>query len=53
MYSVEEKLDLKRKVYITIDVDELLKKELLRLKKSGTKISKAKLLCNIVIKNYE
>ncbi len=49
MYKIEEKLNLEKKVYITKVVYNLLQKEKLRLRKIGTKVSLAKIACNIII----
>jgi len=47
MYKREEKLDIYRRIGVTKDVYVILRK-----RKSKTKISMAKLICNLVLKKY-
>ena len=47
-YSKEEKLNLTKKIFITKEVYEILRKE-----KSKQKISMAKIVCNLIISQYE
>lgn len=47
-YNKEDKLELPRKVYVTKEVYELLRKQ-----KTKQKISMAKIVCNLIIENYE
>ena len=53
MYKTEEKLNLEKKVYLTKEVYNLLRDEKRRLAKIGTKMSMAKIACNIIIEKYE
>lgn len=52
MYTDEEKLELTDKVHLTKLARQLLRKEQLRLKKFGRKISTAKIACNLIIEKY-
>lgn len=47
MYSREEKLLLKKKVYLTSEVFKILRKQ--RVKQ---KISMAKIVCNLILEKY-
>lgn len=48
IHKKEEKLELKKKVYITEDVYKLLRQQ-----KTKQKISLAKIVCNLVIEKYD
>jgi hypothetical protein len=50
-YKDEEKLILDKKVYITKEVWQILNRHYLKERKSGRRISKAKIVCNLIIKN--
>jgi hypothetical protein len=50
-YKDEEKLNLSNKVYITKEVWQILNKYYLKQRKSGRQVSKAKIVCNLIIKN--
>lgn len=53
MYSKEEILELTERVYVTKRVKDILLKEQKRLKGSDTKMSLAKIVCNLIIEKYE
>jgi len=48
MHDRKEVLDLKKKLYITEKVHELLREE-----KKKQKISMAKIVCNLVLEKYD
>ena len=47
MYTREEELDIYRRIGVTKDVYEILRKQ-----KRKTKLSMAKLICNLVLQKY-
>ena len=47
MYNKEEKLKLEKKVFLTKEVFNILRKE-----KVKQKISMAKIVCNLILKEY-
>lgn len=49
-YPDNEHLILTNKVYITKEVWQILNKHYLKERKSGRQISKAKIICNLIIK---
>lgn len=50
-YPDAEKLELTNKVYITKEVWQILNSKYLKERKSGRQVSKAKLICNLIIKH--
>ena len=52
MYKQEEHLTLTDRVYITNKCSNLLNEEKKRLKAKGLKYSRAKIICNLIIKEY-
>lgn len=50
-YKNEEILCLTHKVYLTKEVWQILNKYYMKQRKSGRKISKAKIICNLIIEH--
>lgn len=53
VYKDEEVLKLTKKAYLTDEVWKIINKEYLRLRKSGRRVSKAKIVCNLIIEHLE
>jgi len=51
-YSIEKVLKLEKRVGITKEVYNILRERKRKLKKNGEEVSMAKMVCNLIIKNY-